>query len=66
MAPRPQHCSFCGKKQSEVKRLFGEIRLAALICNECIESAVFQMHQDGIEPFCHMIQPNVLPFRRRE
>jgi hypothetical protein len=59
-------CNFCGSKQSDVRMVFGDARLKTFICASCVESAVFQLRNNGIEPFCHMIQPNVVQFSRAD
>jgi ATP-dependent Clp protease ATP-binding subunit ClpX len=37
-----KHCSFCGKSQSEVKKMVGTTTV--LICNECVDFANDFMH----------------------
>jgi len=38
-------CSFCGKAQSDVKKLIGGH--AGFICNECVEACHKIVHEEG-------------------
>jgi ATP-dependent protease Clp ATPase subunit len=59
---RPLYCSFCGKKQADVLRLLGAAKLGAFICNECVEDAMGRLAAEGVQPFCHFMKANVVPF----
>jgi hypothetical protein len=44
----PLSCSFCGKKENEVRAIIGSV--AAMICDECVWVLLDELARRGIHP----------------
>ena len=58
------YCSFCGKRRDEVEMLLGSVG-DAFICNECVETSLIVLGENGIPPFSRLVRANVMPFPER-
>jgi hypothetical protein len=55
-APRPLHCSFCGKSQHDVRKLIAGP--AVFICDECVELCVDIAREEGKYEIFRLLKPD--------